>query len=67
MEKECYFEKDDVGDINYKNVDILKKFITPHGQIYGRRYTGVCAKHQRKLTRAVKHARYMGLLPYIST
>ncbi len=62
---QCYFENYNIKYIDYKNTELLKKFINPHGRIQPARRSGVCAKHQRKLARAVKQARYMGLLPYI--
>ena len=51
--------------IDYKDVELLKKFISPSGRISPRRLTGTCAKSQRQLARAIKNARYMALLPYI--
>jgi small subunit ribosomal protein S18 len=62
--KVCFFcTKKDVK-IDYKNVDILKRFITDRGKIIPSRITGTCAKHQRMLTREIKRARNMALLPY---
>lgn len=51
--------------IDYKNVQYLKQFLNPHGRVNGRRKTDVSAKQQRAIARAVKRARFMGLLPYI--
>jgi len=53
-----------VEDIDYKNVDLLKKFITDKGKIQPARVTGADAKMQRKITRAIKRARNIALLPY---
>jgi small subunit ribosomal protein S18 len=53
--------------IDYKNVNILKDFITDRGKIIARRITGTCAKHQRALTREIKRARQMALLYYTAT
>jgi small subunit ribosomal protein S18 len=50
--------------IDYKKVDMLRRFITDRGKIRPRRQTGNCAKHQRVLARAIKRARYLALLPY---
>lgn len=50
--------------IDYKKVDMLRRFITDRGKIRPRRQTGNCAKHQRVLARAIKRARYLSLLPY---
>ena len=62
--KVCYFKKNNIKFIDYKNVEMLKMFITPNGKISPRRATGTCAKHQRELTNAIKRARVMALLPY---
>lgn len=63
--KVCYFTKNKIKYIDYKDVDLLKKFIAPSGKISARRMTGTSAKYQRELARAIKNARYMVLLPYI--
>ena len=63
--KFCYFKKNNIKHIDYKDVDMLKQFITPNGKISPRRTTGTCAKHQRELARAIKNARFMALLPYV--
>ena len=63
--KVCYFTKNKIKFIDYKDVELLKKFITPSGKISARRMTGTSAKYQRQLAKAVKNARYMALLPYI--
>ena len=51
---------------DYKDVDMLKKFVSERGKILPRRVTGTSAKYQRKLTIAIKRARQMALLPYVS-
>ncbi|MGI6324897.1 MAG: 30S ribosomal protein S18 [Bacilli bacterium] len=51
-------------EIDYKDVDILRKFINEKGKILPRRMTGACAKHQRYITEQIKRARFMALLPY---
>lgn len=51
---------------DYKSYDDLGKFLTDRGKIIGRIRSGVCAKHQRRLTIAIKRARFLGLLPYTS-
>lgn len=63
--KVCYFTKNKVKFIDYKDVELLKKFIAPSGKISARRMTGTSAKYQRELAKAIKNARYMALLPYI--
>ncbi len=63
--KVCYFTKNKVKYIDYKNVELLKKFISSSGRISPRRLTGTSAKYQRELAKAIKNARYMALLPYV--
>ncbi len=52
--------------VDYKDVELLRQYIDPRGKIIPRRTNGNSARHQRMLTRAVKRARYMALLPYVS-
>lgn len=63
--KVCYFCKNNVKHIDYKDVELLKGYITPNGKISPRRGTGACAKHQREVANAIKNARLMALLPYV--
>ena len=62
---QCYFKSNNIQHIDYKDIEILRKFLAPSGKIMPSRRTGVCKKNQRKLATAVKHARFMGLLPYL--
>ncbi len=55
-----------ITHFDYKDTDTLRKFLNPYARIQSRRRTGLSATKQRELARAVKHARFMGLLPYIS-
>ena len=64
--KVCYFTKNKIKTIDYKDVELLKRFISPSGKITYRRSTGTSAKYQRMLAVAIKRARYMALLPYIA-
>ena len=64
--KQCYFTQNNIKYIDYKDVDLLKKFLNPHARIITRKRTGVTAKNQRLLALAVKRARFMGLLPFVS-
>lgn len=64
--KICYFCKNHVDHVDYKDVELLKKYISPSGKITARRITGTCSKHQRMLAQAIKRARYMALLPYVA-
>jgi len=63
--KGCYFTKNKITYIDYKDVELLKKFIAPNGKISPRRTTGTNAKYQRMLATAIKRARQMALLPYV--
>ena len=64
--KVCIFCQDKVNEIDYKDIAKLRKFISERAKILPRRVSGTCALHQRELTVAVKRARQMALLPYIS-
>lgn len=66
MKKQCYFSQNNIKHIDYKDVELLRKFLNPHGRIIARKITGVSAKSQRKLSLAVKRSRFMGLLPYVA-
>ena len=52
-------------DIDYKNTELLKRYIDETGKIRPRRQTGTCAKHQRVLAKAIKNARHIALLPFV--
>ena len=52
-------------DIDYKDIDVLKKYVNDKGKILPRRVTGACAKHQRHIAEQVKYARYMALIPFV--
>ena len=60
----CAFCADNIDRIDYKDVARLRKYITERGKILPRRITGNCARHQRQLTKAIKRARQIALLPY---
>ena len=64
--KVCYFTKNHISYIDYKDVELLKKYISPSGKITPRRITGTSAKYQRMLAVAIKRARFMALLPYVA-
>ena len=62
--KVCYFCKEKVGYIDYKDTALLRRFMSDRGKIRARRVTGTCQRHQRDVALAVKNAREMGLLSY---
>jgi len=64
--KVCYFTTNNITFIDYKDTELLKRFITPNGKIAPRRVTGTSARHQRSLAKAIKTARYMALLPFVT-
>jgi small subunit ribosomal protein S18 len=64
--KPDFFSANSVKFIDFKDIEILKKFLNPNGRILSSRRTGVSAKNQRKLSLAVKRARFMALIPYIT-
>lgn len=64
--KKNYFKENNIEHIDYKDVETLKKFLTPHARIQSRKRSGVPAVNQRGLSQAIKRARFMGLLPYVS-
>ena len=64
--KVCQFCADKIEHIDYKDVTRLRKCISERAKILPRRITGTCAKHQRQLTVAIKRARHIAILPYIS-
>lgn len=66
MKKQCYFTQNNIKHIDYKDVDLLKKFLNPHGRILSRKRTGVTAKNQRQLALAIKRSRFMGLIPFVA-
>ncbi len=63
--KICQFCADKNLQMDYKQVDMLRRFVTEDGKIRSRRQTGTCARHQRSLARAIKRARHIALLPFV--
>ncbi len=63
--KVCRFCERNIRDIDYKKIDILRRYSSERGKITPRRVTGTCSYHQRKLGVAIKRARLLALLPYI--
>lgn len=63
--KVCYFKKNNITTIDYKDIELLGRFISANGKIIPRRVTGTSAKYQRMLAISIKRARQMALLPYV--
>jgi small subunit ribosomal protein S18 len=64
MNKSCYFCQENIVNIDYKNTQMLRNFLSGQAKILPPRRTGTCQKHQRLLARAIKRARFMALLPF---
>jgi small subunit ribosomal protein S18 len=64
--KSCYFCKEKVAEVDYKNINQLRRYISEKGKIRSRRITGACRRHQVQVASAVKRAREMALLPYVA-
>jgi small subunit ribosomal protein S18 len=65
IEKQCFFCSQNLQDIDYKDVELLKKFTSGQAKIIDPKHTGTCARHQRKLSESIKRARFMALLPFV--
>jgi small subunit ribosomal protein S18 len=64
--RNCFFCREKVEEVDYKNVNQLRRYISEKGKIRSRRITGACRRHQRQVAVAIKRAREMALLPYVS-
>ena len=64
--KVCSFCADKIEMIDYKDTQRLRRYLSERGKIVPRRVTGTCARHQRQLTTAIKRARHLALLPYVT-
>lgn len=63
--QQCFFCSQNMRHIDYKETELLKRFISSQAKVIDPQHTGVCASHQRLVANAVKRARFMGLLPYV--
>jgi small subunit ribosomal protein S18 len=63
--KQCFFCSQNLKTVDYKEVELLKKFVSSQAKIIDPKHTGVCAKHQRILSQSIKRARFIGLLPFV--
>ncbi len=64
--KSCYFCKEKIEEVDYKNYNQLRRYVSEKGKIRSRRITGACRRHQEQIAVAVKRAREMALLPYVA-
>jgi small subunit ribosomal protein S18 len=65
MLQQCLFCSQNLKQIDYKEADFLRRFVSGQAKIIDPKFTGTCAKHQRQLARAIKRSRFMGLLPFV--
>jgi small subunit ribosomal protein S18 len=63
-DRQCFFCQRNLNEIDFKNTQVLEKYISGLGKIKSRKRTFLCAKHQRMLTNAIKRGRYLGILPF---
>ncbi|MEK7611848.1 MAG: 30S ribosomal protein S18 [Patescibacteria group bacterium] len=63
--QQCFFCSQNVNIIDYKETELLRRFVSSQAKIVDPRYTGTCVKHQRHLATAIKRARFMGILPFV--
>jgi len=63
--RQCFFCSQNFREIDFKDVELIKRFVSSQAKIVDPRFTNTCATHQRRLAQAVKRARYMALLPYV--
>lgn len=64
--KVCFFCAEKISEIDYKDAELLKRFLTMQSKIASRKRTGTCAKHQRELANAIKKARVLAIVPFVS-
>ncbi len=64
--KPCVFCKENIAYVDYKDYNVLRRFVSDRGKIRARRVTGLCPQHQREASVAIKRAREMALLPYVA-
>jgi len=64
QQKACHFCLNGLKEVDYKDTKVLQRFTSSYAKILPRKKTGICAKHQRKLTQAIKRARIMALIPF---
>ena len=62
---QCFFCSQNMREIDYKDSEFLRRFVSSQAKIIDPRHTSTCAKHERMLAEAIKRARFLGLLPYV--
>ncbi|OGE88266.1 MAG: 30S ribosomal protein S18 [Candidatus Doudnabacteria bacterium RIFCSPLOWO2_02_FULL_49_13] len=66
IKKVCLFCAEKISFVDYKDIQFLRRFMSPHAKIMSSNKTGTCAKHQRTVSQALKRARHMALLPFVA-
>jgi len=66
QKRNCFLCEGKINYVDYKDTQMLRRFMSPHAKILGRKRTGSCQKHQKLVTRALKRARHMALLPFVA-
>ncbi len=66
VKKNCPFCKNEDLVVDYKNIDLLRSYISERGKILGRARTGICNKHQKQIAKAIKRARHLAYLPFVA-
>ena len=64
-DRPCYYCANNIVDVDYKDIQILRRFVSSYMKIAPRRRSGLCAKHQRKVARAIKQSRIAGLMAFV--
>ncbi len=64
-QRKCFFKANNITTINFQDVDVLRRFLSSYGKIRPRRRSGLSAKYQRKVAKAIKKARIAGLIPFV--
>ncbi|MST03998.1 MAG: 30S ribosomal protein S18 [Candidatus Pacebacteria bacterium] len=62
---QCYFCSQNLKEIDYKDSELLRRFISSQAKIVKPKFTGTCAKHQRALAQSIKRSRFLGLIPFV--
>lgn len=65
LNQQCHFCSQNIENIDYKDSNLLKKFVSGQGKIVDPRYTKTCSRHQRALATAIKRARFLALIPFV--
>ena len=63
--KKCFFKANNIDSVDFKDIELLRKFISSYGKIRPRRRSGLSAKYQRKVAKAIKQSRIAGLIPFV--